>query len=289
MSERKTFQELTIKDNFMFGAVMCDEGKCRQFLEMVLQMPIERLEISREKCMIYNPQYKGVRLDVFAKDGKNTCYNIEMQVLREAEPGKRSRYYHSQIDMELLLKGMDYGELSNAYVIFICDYDPFGGRKYCYTFEKKCREYARAELKDGVKSIFLSTRGENPEDVPEGMVKFLKFAKADLLESEKDYQDEFVKSLQEAVHHVKQNRQMEERYMLLELEIKRERREAKAEGKAEDVLELIEGLGPVPEDLREVIMQEKNLDVLKKWLRLAAKSASVEEFRNRMEENLQNI
>lgn len=81
--------------------------------------------------------------------------------------------------------------------------------------------------------------------------------------------------------------------MLLELEIKRERREAKAEGKAEgkaeDVLELLEGLGSVPEDLREVIMQEKNLDVLKKWLRLAAKSVSVEEFRNGMEEKLQNI
>ena len=33
MSERRKLQELTIKDNFMFGAVMVDEELCREFLE----------------------------------------------------------------------------------------------------------------------------------------------------------------------------------------------------------------------------------------------------------------
>lgn len=31
--------------------------------------------------------------------------------------GKRSRYYHSQIDMELLLSGSGYEKLPNTYVI----------------------------------------------------------------------------------------------------------------------------------------------------------------------------
>ena len=30
MIKRKTLKELTIKDNFMFGAVMCDERNCRR-------------------------------------------------------------------------------------------------------------------------------------------------------------------------------------------------------------------------------------------------------------------
>jgi len=35
MSHRmKTLQELTIKDNFMFGAAMLDPENCRGFLEM---------------------------------------------------------------------------------------------------------------------------------------------------------------------------------------------------------------------------------------------------------------
>ena len=92
---------------------------------------------------------------------------------------------------------------------------------------------------------------------------------------------------------MKQSRQMEERYMLLELEIKRERREAKAEGiaqgiaqgKAEDVLELLEDLGSVPEELREIIMQERSLDILKKWHKLAARAESMEEFMKGMKQS----
>ena len=56
--------------------------------------------------MIYHPEYKGVRLDIYAKDEKHTHYNVEMQARRQADLGKRSRYYHSQIDMECLKKGL---------------------------------------------------------------------------------------------------------------------------------------------------------------------------------------
>lgn len=36
MSNKKTLKELTLKDNFMFGAVMSDENNCRRLLEMTL-------------------------------------------------------------------------------------------------------------------------------------------------------------------------------------------------------------------------------------------------------------
>ncbi len=52
----------------------------------------------------------------------------------------------------------------------------------------------------------------------------------------------------------------------------------KAEGKAEAVLDLLEDMGSVPDVLRDRIMQEKNPELLKKWLRQAAKAASVEMF-----------
>ena len=58
MKHKKTLQELTIKDNFMFGAVMCDENNCRRFLEIALGFPIAKVEISKEKSIVYHPQYK---------------------------------------------------------------------------------------------------------------------------------------------------------------------------------------------------------------------------------------
>ncbi len=105
-----------------------------------MQIKIERVEVSTEKNIVYHPEYKGVRLDVYAKDETNTRYNVEMQVSSQSSLGLRSRYYQSQMDMEMLLSGSEYEELPKSYVIFICDFDPFGGRKYKYTFEKECKE-----------------------------------------------------------------------------------------------------------------------------------------------------
>ncbi len=51
MRRRKQLKELTIKDNFMFGAVMMDEENCKGLLERVLQISIDHVEISKEKVL----------------------------------------------------------------------------------------------------------------------------------------------------------------------------------------------------------------------------------------------
>ena len=189
MKKRKTLQDLTIKDNFLFGAVMSVEDNCRGFLELVLGFPIARVVVSREKSIVYHPEYKGVRLDLYAEDENHTHYNVEMQVKKKAALGKRSRYYHSQMVMEALESGEDYETLPDTFVIFICDFDPFDRKLYCYTFRNECREDKNVKLGDGSCTIFLSTRGENEEAVPPELVRFLKFVTADLEESEGDFQD----------------------------------------------------------------------------------------------------
>ena len=52
----------------------------------------------------------------------------------------------------------------------------------------------------------------------------------------------------------------------------------KTEGKAEFVIELLEELGDVPSDLRETILAQKDIAVLKAWHKKAARVESVEEF-----------
>ncbi len=222
MKRRKTLQELTIKDNFMFGAVMQD-----------------------------------------------------------ALP-KRARYYHSQIDMELLMSGAAYSELPNSYVIFICDFDPFERGKYRYVFRNQCEEIPGLSAEDGNITIFLSTHGTNAEEVPKELVKFLEYVSADLEESAENFEDDFVKSLQEAVSSVKRSREMGDRFMLLELMLQDERREGRVEGKVEEIISFLEDLSAVPGELREKIESEKDLSVLKRWLKLAAKADSIEQFISEM-------
>ncbi len=286
MRQKKCLKELTIKDNFMFGAVMSDAENCRRFLEMAAGFSIERVEVIKEKSMVYHPEYKGVRLDVFARDEKNTHYNVEMQMLPQAELGRRSRYYHGQMDAETLLSGSTYGMLPDSYVIFICDFDPFGEKKYRYTFENRCLENTNLGLGSGERTLFLSTAGENEEDEPEELVQFLKYVKADLEESESSFEDEYVQTLQKAVRHVKESRELEEKFMVLEEMLQDEREEGKIEGREEGrtegralaVIELLETIGEVPQSLREKILGQTDTSVLSRWLKLAARAQSIEQF-----------
>ena len=278
MNSYKPLQELTIKDNFLFGAVMCEEENCRRFLEMLLGFPIQRVEVSKEKSIAYHPEYKGVRLDVYAKDEEETHYNVEMQAIREDALGRRSRYYHSQLDMELLDRGLKYSSLPHTYVIFICDFDPFGAKKYCYTFESRCRESPGTDLEDGRRTIFLSTRGKNDGEVPETMVKFLKFVSAGLKESMQDFGDDFVRSLQSSVQRLKSSRELEGRYMLLQEILEDKYAAGKVEGKAEIILELLSAKGQVPTEIHDRIMSEKDISRLEEWFRMALGAETMEDF-----------
>ena len=294
MNQNRKLAKLLFKDNFMFGAVMVNEEICRDFLEMAVGFPIEKVEISKEKSMIYHPEYRGIRLDIIARDENRTHYNVEMQVARKSHMEKRARYYHSQMDMELLLTGEDYRELPAAYVIFICDFDPFGQKKYRYTIRNTCAETG-FPIADGSTTIFLSTCGKNESEVPTKLVKFLKFVKADLTDSVRDYQDDFIRKIQEFMEHVRSSREMEEKFMLLEELLKDERAEGrlegkaegklegKAEGKAESVLLLLQDLGSVSEELKNKILKEQDMDILLKYLKLAARAESMADFVKEMD------
>ena len=286
MTRRKKLQDLTIKDNFMFGAVMINEDICKELLELVLGFSIEKVTVDKEKSIVYHPEYKGVRLDITAADENRTHYNIEMQVRKQKDLGRRNRYYHSQIDVELLLAGTGYEALPDSYVIFICDFDPFGQERYQYTFESVCREDTELSLNDGNHTIFLSTKGRNESEVSEELVRFLKYVESGHREVTGGLRDDFVNRLQQAVEKVIRSRELEERYMLFkelldeEKEEGREegRAEGRAEGRVESILDLLSDLGPVPDELREQLRKEKDPDVLRCYLKKATVAKTIQEF-----------
>ena len=133
----------------------------------------------------------------------------------------------------------EYAELPDSYVVFMCDFDPFGERKYRYTFQMQCEESDRTPLEDGRKIVFLSTCGENEGEISKELLAFLKFVKADLKESQGDFHDDYVKKLQEFIRHVKESREMEERFMTLEEMLKDERKEGRLEAQKKIVSKML--------------------------------------------------
>ena len=70
---RKTLEEQTIKDDFMFGAVMKDPKKCKPLLEKILGVKIRKIEYPQlQKVLEHTMDAKSVRLDVYVEDDKQT-------------------------------------------------------------------------------------------------------------------------------------------------------------------------------------------------------------------------
>ena len=73
--------------------------------------------------------------------------------------------------------------------------------------------------------------------------------------------------------------------MSLQLMLRDEYRKGKAEGRVEDILDLLEDLGPIPEKLEQTIREETDMALLKSMLKAAAKAKSLEQFAEAISQN----
>ena len=60
------------------------------------------------------------------------------------------------------------------------------------------------------------------------------------------------------------------------------RSEGKTEERAESIKDFLSDLGTIPQNITKQIDSETDLDTLRRWLKLAAKSESIEEFIEKM-------
>ena len=222
-------KDLNLSSNFLFGEVMWDEQTSKDVLEIILGKEIDKVVIvNKEQHMDIDQKHKGVRLDVFLKDGKGTIYNIEIQVKNKYNIRRRSRHYQGVIDTKILPAGeINYNKLNDCYVIFICDFDLFKRGKYCYTFEERCLEVPDLALEDGTRKIFLNMKGKNENEANPELVEFLKYVKKT---EDADFESERMKRLAQRVKHVKESREVEARYMTMLIHDKEIEMDAREEG-----------------------------------------------------------
>lgn len=278
---KRNFKDLTIRDAFMFAAVMSDPEICRRVLELALGIPISEVHIQTEKTMSYHSEYHGVRLDVYAADVNRTRFNVEMQVTLQKFLSKRSRYYHDQIDMDALLTGNSYEDLPDTYVIFICDFDPFGDGLYRYSTGTYCEETGN-RINDGVKTIYLNAHGKNRKDIPEELLEFLDYVKNTGRRKEISTADPFVRHLQNTIDTIKQDRSMEERYMLLEEMMRNEKQEGRQEIAVQFLLDSLNSKFSVSTALSKKISSETDMNKLQSWFQPSLNVTSLEDFEKNM-------
>ena len=170
------WDDLTIINDFVFCKTMLNPELCKDVLEAILQVPIERIEyVGRQEELDTDPENKGVRLDVYVRDGRGTVYDVEMQSSDTRELPQRTRYYHALMALDQIGRGERYSRLKDAYVIFICDFDPFGDGRRVYSFENMCHGDPVRLLGDGAKTVFLAATAPHGDNVSDRLNELLDY------------------------------------------------------------------------------------------------------------------
>ena len=241
------WEDLDITSDFMFGKIMQDKKLCLELLRRVFPefriKDIHVVEVQKE--IRSGARQKYVRLDVYANDGIRR-YDVEMQMQNYKSLSKRTRYYHSMIDADSILKGEKYSKLKDTYVIVFCPFDRFRAGRCIYTFENVCLEEDDIKLNDGNFTIFINSKGRDRDDIPEKLRNFL-----DLMEGKEDTEDPFIREVREAVQKAKLRDEWRQEYMRLadlqddwfeegrEQGLEEGRKEGREEGREEGILQTL--------------------------------------------------
>ena len=228
----KSFDELTIQDNFIFQKVMLKKSICKSVLERLLDISIKDIVyIQEEKTLDVSLETKSIRLDVYVNDDSGTVFNIEMQTSKDMEElVKRTRFYQSILDMYHLQKGQKYMTLNDSYIIFICTFPVFTGNRHKYTFKNVCMEEHDILLNDGATKLFLSTKGKM-DDISKPLQRFLDYVDGHAAS------DELLREIESAVDEAKYCETWREEYSMLSMDHYTYWKEGVAEGRAEGLVE----------------------------------------------------
>lgn len=229
---KKSLQDLTLLDRFLFAEVMEDPKTFENILSIILGEDISikgRPQTEHENRT--SPLKRQVRLDVWAEDETYAVYNIEAQKENTKNLPHRSRFYQALIDSKLLDPGeVDFSNMKDCYSIIIAPFDLFGRGLYQYTFQMTCAETGQP-LEDGATRIFLNTHGKNSEDISPELKELLYYMEHTT--EEISCSTSRLQQIKNHVNIVKSSEEIGVKYMQEWEEKILEKRKARAEGRAE--------------------------------------------------------
>lgn len=312
---KRKLEDLNLLDDFLMNAVTYDSTVgvpfCRRLLSELLQKDIDHIEVSPQLVLPPpTPDHRGVRLDVEIKEPLEAGAGLPEFNLYDVEPylrdvrilPKHNRFYQARIDSRHMHSGdEDFQRLPNLYVITITRDDPFGKDQMVYTVRNKCQEIPDLDYQDGLVYYYFNTTGTQGGNAA---VKALLDYLGNSCKS--NVTNERIKELDQYVSQVKMLPEVRDAFMRFEdiiywakkdareegLEEGRTegRKEGRAEGRAEAahstqvsvIMDLLEEFEPLPDNLKTYISSEDDSDTLRRWVKLAAKATSLEDFKTKI-------
>ena len=298
-NNRRSIQELSLIDDFLFTEVMLH----KETAELITKLILERALGIRPKNLIIEPQKTingidtdrhGIRMDVSIMEvgdkGENEdneenkdhkykgngemkdeadknseiirVYDIEPNNITSINLPKRSRYYQAITDVKLLSAGVDYDKLPELIAIWILPYDPFGKNYMIYSVKNIVEGFEDLYYNDGIRKVFLYTDGKLGGSSE--LKQLLTYIKNSSMENAKGIQ---LEKLHLGVEWLKKSSEIGVKYMqmweIMEYEKKQSRQEGMEAGIQSGILKSVEMLREmnIPDgDILEKIMKTYELD-----------------------------
>lgn len=167
------------------------------------------------------------------KDEAGTVFNVEIQAERRDGLPKRVRYYQSGIDRGELPKGADYANLSDSYIIFVCNFDYFHIGKAVGERVSFLKD-TDVTYEDGSHVFFLNSRYTEP-NASKPILEFLDLIRTN--DVERVYETPLAMEARKRMQEVRSDKELEVSYMTLAQKMLDERRMGYAEGREEGIEE----------------------------------------------------
>lgn len=214
----RLWREATIADDYLFSQVALREEITEKMLTIILGEDVQLIENPHiQETIILDHDVRGIRLDVLAK-ATNKIYNIEMQATDNRNLFERERLYRGIMDINESFKGMNFVQLKESIIIFICTFDPIGRGKPAYIQQSYESDYIDYKsngklyyVSNNAKTIYLNATAYNKEK--NLLIRnFLSYVMGEKVKG-----DEFINMLEYAVTEIKLNQKLQGDYVKLML------------------------------------------------------------------------
>lgn len=246
---KRKLEDLNMIDAFLFDKATTSVQNAITISKVIIKratgLDVENIVVETEKQISgMDLNKRGVRLDVYLTEedmnaGKDILrlFDIEPNNYYEPDLPRRSRFYQSLIDSQLLPTDTPFRKLPDIFMIWILPYDPFGDDRMIYTVKNIVVENDQIVYNDGSTKLFLYTKGTKggSKELKDLLTYLEHTTVANAVDSD-------LKEIQKIVDNVKADSRERERFMTLQEMIYYEKRDSREAGYQAGLIEGIKGV-----------------------------------------------
>ena len=277
--KREEIRKLNLTSDLLSSVVFEDKLALQDVLRILTgihELKVTRVEPQRSYRNLYG---HGSVADVWAEDECHTQYNMEIQIAENEDHLRRSRFIQSRIDSRVLNTGISYGKLPELYMIFITEKDFLRAGNSLAEVVRTIKG-TRKQIDNGVHEIYVNLEHSSENEELQRLLSYFRHTEEDGVSVEG------FRHLAERVRYLKKEEGVKDMCELMEREWAAGRAvgwvDGRAEGKIEDILDILSEIGIVSSDLRKKVSQETDVAVLGRWVCLAARVRNVSDFERKM-------